>query len=131
MRFYMHFVLKLNNVLIIRITIIFYNLNLGFFHMKSSIIRDDFLTVVSANIKSGYASQYEKYETQRNRTTFDFSSLMMYGAWDFSVSDQKTRETAIMLPKDASIPLDSFGKANFLSTGDWIRLNRLYDCWRT
>ena len=52
---------------------------------------------------------------------YDFRSLMHYDAYAFTRNGQPTIE-----PQDSTVPLDSLGQRDKLSSGDLLHVNTLY-----
>ena len=75
---------------------------LGLWHEQSRADRDTYVTINTANIISGYETDFQTY-TQRGSDGFDsdggldFGSIMLYGSYDFSKNGQPT-----MTKKDGS-----------------------------
>lgn len=70
--------------------------------MHSVYNRDDFITIHWENIEAGKESQFKKYtiseETLFN-TTYDYNSIMHYGAYFFSKNGKPT-----IVPKVSKCP---------------------------
>lgn len=98
---------------------------LGFYHMQSSQDRNAYVTINYANIETGKENNFNANPTNRYNTTYDFESIMHYGAYYFSKNDQPT-----IVPNDKSVPLTAMGQRSFLTTGDILRLSRSYNCWK-
>ncbi|GAB3789724.1 Dot/Icm T4SS effector LegP [Spirosoma horti] len=75
---------------------------IGLWHEHARVDRDTYVTINTANIATGYESDFQTY-TQRGLDGFDyqggldFSSIMLYGSYDFSKNGQPT-----MTKKDGS-----------------------------
>ncbi|AKD58681.1 peptidase M12 [Spirosoma radiotolerans] len=75
---------------------------IGLWHEHSRVDRDAYVTINTANITTGYESDFQTY-TQRGLDGFDyqggldFGSIMLYGSYDFSKNGQPT-----MTKKDGS-----------------------------
>lgn len=104
---------------------------LGFDHMQSSFDRDQFVKINFANVKvidgQNMSYNFDLEQNQRNNTPYDWKSLMHYGAYDFSI---EPGVKPVIEPLDPSIPLSALGQRVGLTTGDYLRLSRLYNCWR-
>lgn len=65
----------------------------GFTHEQNSEERDDFVQILSQNIKSGYENNFIKASTGTTSTygvAYDYSSVMHYSDHAFSVNGEKT-----------------------------------------
>ncbi|MVM29244.1 peptidase M12 [Spirosoma sp. HMF4905] len=88
---------------------------LGLWHEQSRVDRDTYVTINTANILSGYETDFQTY-AQRGLDGFDypggldFGSIMLYGSYDFSKNGQPT-----MTKKDGSTFV---GQRNGLSATD-------------
>jgi len=63
---------------------------LGYFHEQSRPDRDNYITIVTANIKTGMARQFAKMDTNAQGTKYDYGSVMHYGAKAFSKNGKDT-----------------------------------------
>jgi len=63
---------------------------LGYFHEQSRPDRDNFITIVTANIQAGMARQFAKMDTNAQGTAYDYGSVMHYGAKAFSKNGRDT-----------------------------------------
>lgn len=96
---------------------------LGFYHMQSSVDRDNYVKVNYENIKRGMKSNFLKYATTRFDTNYDIESIMHYGSHFFSQNGRPTLE-----PLDKTIPLSALGQRKRMTSGDVRRLNSMYQC---
>lgn len=96
---------------------------LGFWHMQSDFQRDEFVRVNFENVQANLLHNFDKRNTDRLGTPYDFGSVMHYGAYFFSRNGRPTIE-----PLFNSIPISSIGQRIGMSNGDIARLNRLYEC---
>lgn len=65
----------------------------GFTHEQNREERDDFVDIVSRNIKDGYENNFEKAPTGTTSgfgSTYDYSSVMHYSDHAFSVNGEPT-----------------------------------------
>jgi len=95
---------------------------LGFYHEQSRPDRDDYITVNYANIQSGMASQFQKYDDSTTNTynyPYDYTSVMHYSAYAFSANNLPT-----ITPRENV----TLGQRNTLSTNDIRVLRLLYNC---
>jgi len=95
---------------------------LGFFHEQSRTDRDEYVTIVTANIQNGRANNFRKYDS--NYITgfgeaYDYGSVMHYSAYAFSKNGQRT-----IITKDGS----AIGQRNGLSQTDINKINKMYSC---
>lgn len=65
---------------------------IGYFHEQSRPDRDAHIKINYGNIYSGYASQFEKQQTDNQGTQYDYVSVMHYSAYAFSKNGQTTIE---------------------------------------
>ncbi|GAB4042372.1 Dot/Icm T4SS effector LegP [Spirosoma litoris] len=97
---------------------------LGLWHEQSRADRDNFVTINTANIISGYETDFQTY-IQRGSDGFDydsgldFGSIMLYGSYDFSKNGQPT-----MTKKDGSTFV---GQRNGLSQTDINTIYYMYE----
>lgn len=103
----------------------------GFEHMQSSVDRDQYVKINYANIQvvdgQNMSFAFDIYPSQRNDTSYDLNSVMHYEPYAFSI---QYGVLPTIEPIDKSIPLSKLGQRVGLSTGDFLRLSRLYKCWR-
>lgn len=96
---------------------------LGFYHMQSTHDRDDYVTIMWNNIQSGTENNFDKYNTNvvtDFNVKYDYSSVMHYGAYGFSINGEPT-----IVPHD---PTANIGQRDGLSRKDIEKLNRMYEC---
>ena len=67
------------------------------------------------------ASQFDKNSMQESLSSYDYNSIMHYGAYAFSSNGKKT-----IVP--ISNPSAAIGQREGLSANDIIEINALYDC---
>lgn len=94
----------------------------GLYHEQSREDRDDYLQIHWSNIKSGLASNFDKYSAFGGNGIdvgpFDFQSIMLYGMTDFSKNGFKT-----ITRKNGG---DYYIQNSGLSQGDVDGINYLY-----
>ena len=98
---------------------------LGFWHEQSRSDRDRFVKIVWRNIEPGMEKNFEKFsrkEVQDLDQSYDYKSLMHYGAYAFS---KDNKPTIVPLRRGADI-----GQRYALSQTDITKINKLYDCTR-
>ncbi|XP_013409923.1 MAM and LDL-receptor class A domain-containing protein 1 isoform X1 [Lingula anatina] len=96
---------------------------LGFYHEQSRADRDDYVTIMYANIEPGKENNFKKYSPSQVQTLgapYDYGSLMHYGKYSFSKNAKAT-----IVPKD---PKAWIGQRSGLSTIDKYKINKLYNC---
>ncbi|WP_332368614.1 M12 family metallopeptidase [Spirosoma telluris] len=97
---------------------------LGLWHEQARVDRDTYVTINTANIITGYETDFQTY-AQRGQDGFDypsgldFGSIMLYGSYDFSKNGQPT-----MTKKDGSTFI---GQRNGLSPTDIYTILTMYD----
>lgn len=94
---------------------------MGLWHEQSRKDRDQYVTIVWANIKSGTEHNFQIESNSRAVGAYDFDSIMHYPAYAFSTNGQPT-----IRPKNTSIPLSRLGAAKTLSSGDIAGIRSLY-----
>ncbi|XP_062394574.1 astacin-like metalloendopeptidase [Sardina pilchardus] len=94
---------------------------LGFNHEHQRSDRDNYVRIQLENVQSGKERNFNKEDTLNQNTPYDYSSVMHYSRTAFSKNGQAT---LVPIP-DSSVPI---GTAFSMSSIDFIRLNRLYEC---
>ncbi|XP_034088645.1 low choriolytic enzyme-like isoform X1 [Gymnodraco acuticeps] len=94
---------------------------LGFNHEQVRSDRDEYVTILSQNIKTGKEHNFKKKETNNLGTPYDFDSVMHYGKHGFSKNGKPT-----ILAK--SNPSRDFKTALTMTKNDIARVNKLYEC---
>uniref|UniRef100_A0A8C4UK75 Metalloendopeptidase n=1 Tax=Falco tinnunculus TaxID=100819 RepID=A0A8C4UK75_FALTI len=94
---------------------------LGFIHEQARSDRDKFVKIMWEHIVAG---NFGKVNSKNLGLPYDYSSVMHYGAYDFSSSPGK--QTIVPVP-DPSIPI---GQREGLSNLDVAKINKLYKCNR-
>ncbi|CAF0878918.1 unnamed protein product [Rotaria sordida] len=95
---------------------------LGFWHEQSRPDRDNYVTVLYANVQKGLEHAFNKYTTTVDTMAFpyDYDSLLHYGTNYFSANGKPT-----LVPKDPSAKI---GQRNVLSATDILEVQRYYQC---
>ncbi|XP_034721813.1 high choriolytic enzyme 1-like [Etheostoma cragini] len=93
---------------------------LGFWHEQSRSDRDSYVRINYENILDGYASNFDRKETNNLAVPYDYSSVMHYAAKDFS---KNGGDTITPLTPSAQI-----GQRASMSDSDILKINKLYDC---
>ncbi|XP_054627485.1 low choriolytic enzyme-like isoform X2 [Dunckerocampus dactyliophorus] len=94
---------------------------LGFHHEHVRSDRDDHVNIHYENIRPGREYNFEIQETNNLGTPYDFKSVMHYNQFVFSKNGKPT-----ITAKDKSVT--NFGTATEMSTNDYARVNKLYNC---
>lgn len=123
-------------------------LALGFYHMQSAYDRDNFVTIHWENITPGMEHNFNKYnssEVTHYNTTYDYDSVMHYGAFGFSKNGNATivptvneicfKQNLFEILICFSILKDGdtgkIGQRTGLSQKDIWKLNLMYECENT
>lgn len=97
---------------------------IGFFHEHSRYDRDDYIEVLSKNIRGGREGNFRKFSEGEADTLgygYDYASIMHYSKRAFSTSYNNYTIRA-------KTPNIVFGDARELSPLDILKANRLYGC---
>lgn len=95
----------------------------GMWHEQSRNDRDSYVTVNTANIQSGYGSNFDKYGSWGTESgAYDYGSIMHYGALAFSSNGLPT----ISVKSPPAAAGTSIGQRGGLSGGDVAALNTIY-----
>ncbi|KAM4723162.1 embryonic protein UVS.2-like [Rhinophrynus dorsalis] len=95
---------------------------LGFVHEQSRSDRDNYVTIMTQYISPEYQGNFAKMNTNNLGLEYDYSSVMHYGAYDFS----NTSGMMTIVPKpDPTVPI---GQRIGLSSLDAAKINSLYQC---
>uniref|UniRef100_A0A672TRZ1 Metalloendopeptidase n=1 Tax=Strigops habroptila TaxID=2489341 RepID=A0A672TRZ1_STRHB len=94
---------------------------LGFIHEQTRSDRDRFVKIMWEHIVAEQGN-FGKVNSKNLGLPYDYSSVMHYGAYDFSSTPGK--QTIVPVP-DPSIPI---GQREGLSNLDVAKINRLYKC---
>ncbi|XP_075357733.1 astacin-like metalloendopeptidase [Mycteria americana] len=95
---------------------------LGFIHEQARSDRDRFVKIMWEHIVAGEQGNFGKVNSKNLGLPYDYSSVMHYGAYDFSSTPGKP--TIVPVP-DPSIPI---GQREGLSNLDVAKINKLYKC---
>lgn len=96
---------------------------IGFFHAQSRTDRDNYVTINWSNIQSGTEGNFEKYtsgQVSDQGVSYDYGSLMHYGAYDFAINPNVP---TIIVPNGVSI-----GQRNGVSDKDAQQIRNMYSC---
>ncbi|XP_074605177.1 astacin-like metalloprotease toxin 5 isoform X2 [Brevipalpus obovatus] len=98
---------------------------LGFYHEHNRSDRDDYVEIISENIKPGLESMFLRLSPRENRllTPYDYDSISHYDGEAFGKGGSQT-----MIPKDPKAKLKHPCEKNELSVLDIEKLNGLYQC---
>ena len=106
---------------------------LGMWHEQSRPDRDDYVKVISKNIRRGYKHNFlkrNKFEVDSQETVYDYASVMHYNLDSFSKNKKKGLNTLKIIDvqeyKRQGSP--AIGDVPTLSKLDVSQLNRLYNC---
>ncbi|XP_063054831.1 hatching enzyme 1.2-like [Engraulis encrasicolus] len=94
---------------------------LGFNHEHQRSDRDNHVRVYLENVEDGKERNFNKVATLNQNTAYDYSSVMHYDRLAFS---KGTAPTLVPIP-DSSVLI---GQALSMSSADFTRVNRLYQC---
>ncbi|CAG7719365.1 unnamed protein product [Allacma fusca] len=97
---------------------------LGFYHEQSRTDRDEYVTIVWANIRPGLEHNFNKYEadvTDPFNVTYDYGSVMHYSAYGFAINPV----IPTIIP---NVPNVEIGQRLGLSASDALKLNNMYNC---
>ncbi|GEM_PF-2419371 len=98
--------------------------SLGFYHEQSRTDRDNFSTILTANIEAGAESNFDKHLFfVKDIGGYDFRSIMHYGAFDFGIKVNGVRKQTIR--SKVNPPNTSFSSSE-LSSGDIDALKAIY-----
>jgi hypothetical protein len=96
---------------------------IGMLHEMSRQDRDTYVTLNSANIPDNYAINFNADTRADEGTGFDFLSLMMYGAYAFTSTGEKT-----ISPHNEPGLVNYMGQRMGFSERDVELIGRLYSC---
>ncbi|XP_077299334.1 seminal metalloprotease 1-like [Arctopsyche grandis] len=99
---------------------------LGFFHMQSTVDRDDYVKIVWENILPDRVHNFAKYtarETSSLGVEYDYESVLHYSNHAFSKNRNKT-----MIPLKPRKLKMRMGQRKKMTDKDILKLNRLYHC---
>ncbi|RZF42636.1 hypothetical protein LSTR_LSTR001431 [Laodelphax striatellus] len=96
---------------------------LGFYHQQSASDRDEYIKIHWENIKEDHKHNFNRYSDSKVTdlgVSYDYGSIMHYGAYAFSKNEKRTITT---VEKDVKI-----GQRKGLSKKDKLKLNKMYKC---
>ena len=97
---------------------------IGFYHEHTRPDRDQYVSIITNNIRVGEERNFEKKEPGETDTLgygYYYASIMHYHSTSFSKS--RSRPTLVATDKDVV-----FGSAEELSPLDILKANKLYGC---
>jgi len=99
---------------------------LGVWHEQSRPDRDDYVTIETDNITSGFVHNFDKHSSAGTNGSYDFDSIMHYGQCAFSscACSSSCRTITVDSPNEAW--QNQIGQRNHLSTGDAANMAALY-----
>ncbi|KAM3920257.1 astacin-like metalloendopeptidase [Leptodactylus fuscus] len=95
---------------------------IGFVHEHSRMDRDSYIKILWENITPGYNTSFDKIDTNNLGLQYDYSSVMHYGKFAFSVDNSHPTMQPIL---NSAV---NIGQRIGLSTLDVAKINRLYNC---
>ncbi|XP_064113798.1 blastula protease 10-like isoform X2 [Macrobrachium nipponense] len=95
---------------------------IGFFHEQSRSDRDDYVTIILANVQAGKEGNFNKEVDNNYSVPYDFSSDMHYGSEYFTVNGKSTMVTKNPLAQEL------IGSSKGLSHYDKLLANTMYPC---
>ncbi|KAG1945848.1 high choriolytic enzyme 1-like [Pimephales promelas] len=95
---------------------------LGFYHEQTRSDRDKYVRINFENISPDMAYNFEKQNTNNQKTPYDYGSIMHYGRTAFAI--QPWLETITPIP-DGTVEI---GQRQGMSKIDILRINKLYGC---
>lgn len=100
---------------------------LGVWHEQSRADRDTYVEIVTSNIESGFASQFDKHPNARLTGTYDFESIMHYGSCAFSECSGCSASCYTIRARPTYADRQSLmGNRDHLSAGDIANMRTLY-----
>ncbi|XP_059088015.1 zinc metalloproteinase nas-31-like [Tigriopus californicus] len=99
---------------------------LGFYHEHSRPDRDQFIHILSTNVRKGKLSNFRKktFDTTTADFDYDYDSIMHYGPYFFSKS-KKSRKVTIEPTKFGA----KIGQRVMLSKIDCMKINQQFECF--
>ncbi|XP_016113516.1 high choriolytic enzyme 1-like [Sinocyclocheilus grahami] len=95
---------------------------LGFYHEQTRSDRDEYVKINWENMSPDMAYNFQKQNTNNQKTPYDYGSIMHYGRTAFSI--QPGLETITPIP-DETVEI---GQRQGMSNTDILRINKLYGC---
>lgn len=97
---------------------------LGLLHEQSRANRDEYIEIISENIKDRYEDNFDKDLTYRPNATYDYQSILHYGSYFFQKENLIPQtDYPTITKKDGSI---FFANRNFITQNDIEKINDLY-----
>ncbi|XP_075144974.1 zinc metalloproteinase nas-1 [Haematobia irritans] len=99
---------------------------LGFYHEQNRYERDQYVKVISENVKSGMMINFQKLpplSASAFGVNYDYGSLMHYKATSFSKNGKPT-----LVALKSSPDVSKMGQRIGFSPGDIKKINRMYKC---
>jgi hypothetical protein len=93
----------------------------GMYHEQSRSDRDNYITILSANIDPNYIGNFNKVSNTISSCAYDFGSIMHYPLTAFSTNGQATMQLKVPAPAGVTI-----GQRAAMSTCDKSGINNLY-----
>ena len=93
---------------------------MGLYHEHNRADRDSYVSIKWSNVIPEYRYALNKYTNGQDIGTYDYNSIMHYGAYDVSID----RSQASIIPY--YVGLDVIGKRQGLSSGDVKSIKKLY-----
>jgi hypothetical protein len=97
---------------------------LGLIHEQSRSDRDQYITIDTANIQAGFASQFDIVPGSLNQGPYDFDSIMHYFLTAFSINGGQT--IAVNPPYDQTWNNSNIGTESHLSAADKAGMAAIY-----
>ncbi|KAG5874821.1 hypothetical protein JTB14_030209 [Gonioctena quinquepunctata] len=98
----------------------------GFLHEQNRHERDDYVSIVWGNIKSGHEGNFNKADkgtAEGYGIPYDFRSVMHYSNTAFSLDGR----SSTIVPKDPK-KTEKMGQRDGFSKGDITKINAMYNC---
>ncbi|XP_037608967.1 high choriolytic enzyme 2-like [Sebastes umbrosus] len=92
---------------------------LGFHHEQARSDRDQYVSILTQNIRPGAEGNFKMQKTNNLDTRYDFNSIMHYSKYAFS----KNRQPTIVAKHN---PNQNLGGAKKMSKTDILRVNKFY-----
>jgi hypothetical protein len=93
----------------------------GMYHEQSRADRDNYITILTANISAGYEHNFNKVANSISSCAYDFGSIMHYPLTAFSSNGQPTIKLKVAAPAGVTI-----GQRSAMSACDKSGVNSLY-----
>lgn len=98
---------------------------LGFYHMHQAFDRDDHINVLYENIEPKFLVEFDKVDAKFSNyfgTNYDLMSIMHYPN---DAGSNNTKNTIV--PRYLNY-VHVIGRIKKISEGDFVRINKMYDC---